>query len=303
MIYGHSFAQNLLSKLIQDLQNGNSTPAFVLLVGPDHIGKRSLLRDSAMSTHIWENDICVLHDVSGIGDYAYKIHTIKIQTTDAGKMPTLINQYHQIVYDYGVREMQSRFSLSPLATCKLVLIHNIHRLTSAASNAMLKILEEPLEHRMIIATTDNTSALLPTIISRAQCLYLHASWDDILASYLSDHYPQLSLKTRDYITQMSWSTIGIATMLASWEQTDVEQYYHDCKKIASATILEIYQILQSYAQKGSLNYYLTLLQSYTDIHRHYCQTSAIAQYQTLVQASVNAENALINLAFQLVNHI
>lgn len=47
------------------------------------------------------------------------------------------------------------------------MIEDIDRLTDAAANALLKILEEPLPGRLLIATTSQALSLLPTILSRA----------------------------------------------------------------------------------------------------------------------------------------
>lgn len=66
-----------------------------------------------------------------------------------------------------VRGLKLKASQSPLVSSKnIFLIKNIENLSRDAAPAMLKILEEPPQRCIIIATTDNTSALLPTIKSR-----------------------------------------------------------------------------------------------------------------------------------------
>jgi DNA polymerase III delta prime subunit len=299
MIYGHDDASMHLDFLLQQLYRGGQTPSFVLLVGPDHIGKWSLLRDRVSKSNIVSADQCVLHDASGYDDYLNKTHTIKIQTSEAGKIPTCINRYQQVVPDYGIRELQSRLALAPVQTCKLVLMHNIHRLTSASANAMLKILEEPWSHRMIVATTDSLSMLLPTIVSRAQCITMHTAHISVILQYLQDHYSHLDLKLQQAISQMSGSTIGLCVDLANRLESDIVRYYRDCQTIAHASTLQIYQILQSYVHDDQLVWYLTLLQSYTDYHGLYHQMSVIADYHRLVQASIHSDNALLLLS----NHL
>lgn len=49
---------------------------------------------------------------------------------------------------------------------RLVVIEDAHNLTHLAQNALLKILEEPPKHAVIILEADKTSSILPTIISR-----------------------------------------------------------------------------------------------------------------------------------------
>lgn len=50
----------------------------------------------------------------------------------------------------------------------VIIMTGIESMKKEAANAFLKLLEEPSENLMFILTTDNTEALLPTIISRCQ---------------------------------------------------------------------------------------------------------------------------------------
>lgn len=49
-------------------------------------------------------------------------------------------------------------------------IHLVENMTTEAVNALLKFLEEPPKHAYAILTTENEIKVLPTIISRCQCL-------------------------------------------------------------------------------------------------------------------------------------
>ena len=66
-----------------------------------------------------------------------------------------------------VRALKTRASQSPLAGARNVfIIKNIENLSRDAAPALLKLLEEPAPFSIIIATTGNFKALLPTIKSR-----------------------------------------------------------------------------------------------------------------------------------------
>jgi len=52
----------------------------------------------------------------------------------------------------------------------IVVIDQAHRMEAPAANALLKILEEPPSHAVIILTTPSTHALLPTLRSRCQAV-------------------------------------------------------------------------------------------------------------------------------------
>jgi DNA polymerase-3 subunit gamma/tau len=49
------------------------------------------------------------------------------------------------------------------------IIDEVHMLTDAASNALLKTLEEPPQHVMFVLATTEFHKVIPTIASRCQC--------------------------------------------------------------------------------------------------------------------------------------
>ncbi len=69
--------------------------------------------------------------------------------------------------------MNNRLSHAPAGDIKILLIEHIERInkSSGTGNAMLKSFEEPLPHRLIIASTTNKDLLLPTILSRALLIH------------------------------------------------------------------------------------------------------------------------------------
>ena len=70
--------------------------------------------------------------------------------------------------DY-IRELRERIMFAPAAAKKKVyIVDEVHMLSSSASNALLKTLEEPPEHAVFILATTEVNAILPTILSRCQ---------------------------------------------------------------------------------------------------------------------------------------
>lgn len=70
-----------------------------------------------------------------------------------------------------IRQLQREINLKPYEGRKKVfIIDNAHNLTAEASNAMLKILEEPPSNSLIILISDKPSLLFGTIISRCKTL-------------------------------------------------------------------------------------------------------------------------------------
>ena len=68
-----------------------------------------------------------------------------------------------------IKELARRFSLKPyLSSFKVAIINDAHFMNSESQNSILKILEEPVGHSVIILVTENPEALLPTVRSRSQ---------------------------------------------------------------------------------------------------------------------------------------
>ena len=70
----------------------------------------------------------------------------------------------------NIRDLTDSVHLGLGATAKrkVYLIDEVHMLSAAASNALLKTLEEPPEHVVFVLATTNPEKVLPTIRSRAQ---------------------------------------------------------------------------------------------------------------------------------------
>lgn len=83
-----------------------------------------------------------------------------------------------------VRALRERVALSPARAAKKVyIIDEAHMLTTEASNALLKTLEEPPDHVVFILATTNPEKLIETIRSRAtQIIFKKAGPEEIVRS-------------------------------------------------------------------------------------------------------------------------
>lgn len=70
---------------------------------------------------------------------------------------------------------------------RVVLIRNANRMTFQAQNSLLKILEEPPEHKLIILQSNRVSSLLPTINSRCQKYYFNQPSPAEVVAWFSQH--------------------------------------------------------------------------------------------------------------------
>lgn len=80
---------------------------------------------------------------------------------------------HQDLRIDQIRAIQQSLALAPYqAKYRVVLILDFQRATAAASNALLKSLEEPPARAILVLTADAEENLLPTIASRCQIVRL-----------------------------------------------------------------------------------------------------------------------------------
>jgi DNA polymerase-3 subunit gamma/tau len=82
----------------------------------------------------------------------------------------------------NIRELKEGVNLSPaMGNRKIYIIDEVHMLTTEASNALLKTLEEPPEHAFFILCTTNPEKVLDTIKSRCvQLQFKRPTIDDLV---------------------------------------------------------------------------------------------------------------------------
>jgi DNA polymerase-3 subunit gamma/tau len=72
-----------------------------------------------------------------------------------------------------IRDLISKAALGTPGRTKVYILDEVHMLTPAASNALLKTLEEPPEHVVFVLATTDPQKVLPTIRSRTQHFEVH----------------------------------------------------------------------------------------------------------------------------------
>ena len=88
----------------------------------------------------------------------------------------------------NIREITANAALGSPGKRKVYLLDEVHMLTAAASNALLKTLEEPPDHVIFVLATTDPQKVLPTIRSRTQ----HVELNLIPAEVLSSHVRQVA---------------------------------------------------------------------------------------------------------------
>lgn len=140
-IVGQTHITSLLSRAIS---HGKIAHAY-LLTGPKGVGKTSIARILA-------------HQINNL-PYTDDTHHLDIIEIDAAS--------NNSVED--VRDLREKVQIAPVsAGKKIYIIDEVHMLSKAAFNALLKTLEEPPEHVVFILATTDVDKLPATILSRVQ---------------------------------------------------------------------------------------------------------------------------------------
>ena len=169
-VIGQKHITDILSRAIDQ---GRISHAY-LLTGPRGVGKTSVARILA-------------HEINGL-TYDEKNTNLDIIEIDAAS--------NNGVED--VRDLREKVQIAPVsARKKIYIIDEVHMLSKAAFNALLKTLEEPPEHIVFILATTNVEKLPATIISRAQRFSFRPISVDDAVKHLANIAKQEDIKVTD----------------------------------------------------------------------------------------------------------
>src|SRR5437763_15433748 len=85
----------------------------------------------------------------------------------------------------AMRELVARAALGTPGRWKIYIVDEVHMLSAAASNALLKTLEEPPAHVVFVLATTDPHKVLPTIRSRTQHFEFRLLPPDLLVEHLT----------------------------------------------------------------------------------------------------------------------
>ena len=152
-----------------------------------------------------------------------------------------------------VRQLRDNVRYAPAkGRYKIYLIDEVHMLSSAAFNALLKTLEEPPPHVKFIFATTEPQKVLPTILSRCQRFDLHR----IPANLIAQHLQFIAGKEKITLEQAAAHSIarGAEGGLRDAESM-LDQLVAFCgEKIAEADVLNVFgftsqQTVASFTEK------------------------------------------------------
>lgn len=181
-IKGHDSARSML----QNFWKSGHIPHALLLNGPSHVGKHSLALEFAkllLCTFSDKESGEACNNCPSCNHFSTSVHPDFLDiTAEEGKKNISIDQ---------IRELKRSAQIAPLESKRRVyIINEAERMTDAAQNSLLKLLEEaPQEHHLILISRSKDS-ILETV--RSRCISLHfsrLSQEEIRSIATSENWP------------------------------------------------------------------------------------------------------------------
>ncbi len=172
-----------------------------------------------------------------------------------------------------IRELRDKVSLVPsFGKYKIYIIDEVHMLTTAAFNALLKTLEEPPKHIIFILATTEPHKIPATILSRCQRFdFKKISINDIkqrlkyickeekinietdaieLIAKLSDGGMRDSVSLLDQLTAYTLDKITKNDVHAVYGTVTNSEIYQFLKKIFENKLSEVFDLIKEYDENG-----------------------------------------------------
>lgn len=197
-VVGHEWAVALLRRSLAEGRVGHA----YLITGSPQIGKTTLAQTFARALN------CAYPEADGRPCGACR----SCHLVSEGNHPDV-----QVIEPDGVylkigqiRALQHQVALSPVeGRWKVYILREMERATAEASNALLKTLEEPPSHVVLILTASEAAALLPTIVSRCQPIPLRPLSRRVVEQALVDRW-QVPLEQASLLANLSGGRLGWA---------------------------------------------------------------------------------------------
>ena len=213
--------QEVTVRTIKNAIRENRVGHAYLFCGPRGTGKTTMARLLAKAVNCEDPD----HAPCGVCN--------NCRAAADGTHPDIIeiNAANETSVD-DIRDLIERSKLAPMfGKHKVYIIDEVHQLSSAASSALLKTLEEPPENVIFILATTDPQKLLPTIISRCQQFNFYR----IRTDQIKDHLLEIAEKEGLQMDEIAAQKIAV---LANGGMRDALSIMDQCAAFGGDAVRE-----------------------------------------------------------------
>ena len=218
---------HLLKRIESTLQQRRQSHAY-LLSGPPHVGKMALALNLTQALNCTDGPgvpcgTCTQCTRIASGHHA-DVRIVTPGYSDEGRSSRTMIGINDI------KEALRRVSLNPYeGSTTVVILNGTESMSDEAANALLKTLEEPPPQVMFLLLATNEEAVLPTIRSRCQNIYLNTLSKELMVELLVTQY-QATPAQAEQLFRLSRGCMGWA--IGALEDPQIlEQRQADLEKL------------------------------------------------------------------------
>ena len=197
---------------------------------------------------------------------------------------------------YTVRAMIEKMQMSSMSgQWRVVLIDSVDELTISASNAILKLLEEPPQQTLFLLITHQLSNVLPTVRSRARVEKMHPLTMQELRELCVKFMPETEIS--DEILKLSNGSFG---KIANLKASGGDIIYEDLLRILqnkNSTASDMMKIAERIAVDSSL--YGILLDAIAHFNLYDLYPSASTAIYDINRLNLKAEISLFKIITEI----
>jgi DNA polymerase-3 subunit delta' len=235
--------EQIIASLINSIKNKRLGHAY-LFVGPKGIGKKTISRDFAGM---------ILCDQTHIAGSCMDCKPCRLFFSGSNPDYVELETEGTSIGVETIRDLQSNIAIRPLySDNKVYLIPDADRMTTQAQNSLLKTLEEPPGHSVLILTTSNPDALIDTIRSRTLRYDFKKNTTKQVYQYLKTNYTE-KLEGISFIASYADGIIGTAKELAeSGELMNLrEDIVNIILKLSRPKLIEVFELFKFFEENKS----------------------------------------------------
>jgi DNA polymerase III subunit delta' len=294
-ILGHDWAVDFLRT---SLRHGRARHAY-LITGSHNIGKSTLAHAFASALNCTQDDPeqrpcgqCRSCRLVRSGNHPDLLYTVNDEKTGALKIES-------------VREVMSMIALKPFdSRYRVAILHDFDRAAPRTQDALLKTLEEPPKHAVILVMAQGLETILPTIKSRCQWLPLRPVPSETVKNILLEKGApddQAILIARLSGGRIGWALEALNNPIVLEERTDALNLLSEALRGGVIVRFNVVGQLEDALKKDrdGLRYLLEMWQSYwrdvlllaNESPVKPCNTDRLVDIQQIVQR-IQPEEAL-----------